>query len=78
VGFAKLDDRKTALTAAELLNHRVIAFLDEHCLRIDRVPTDRDTKYCGAHDRYEYELYLAVEDIDHMRTQTTSPQTNGI
>src|SRR5262249_38485823 len=26
----------------------------------------------------EYELYLAVEDIDHSRTKTKSPQTNGI
>jgi hypothetical protein len=24
------------------------------------------------------ELYLAVEDIDHSRTKTKSPQTNGI
>jgi hypothetical protein len=28
--------------------------------------------------RHEYELYLAVEDIDHTRTKTRSPQTNGI
>jgi transposase InsO family protein len=26
----------------------------------------------------EGELYLAVEDIDHSRTKTKSPQTNGI
>jgi hypothetical protein len=75
VGFAKLYDRKTALTAAELLNDRVIPFFDEHGLRIDRVLTDRGTEYCGAHDRHEYELYLAVEDIDHTRTRTKSPQT---
>jgi hypothetical protein len=29
-------------------------------------------------DRHEYELYLAVENIDHTRTKTKSPQTNGI
>ena len=78
VGFAKLYDRKTALTAADLLNDRVIPFFDENGLRIDRVLTDRGTEYCGAHDRHEYELYLAVEDIDHTRTRTKSPQTNGI
>ncbi len=78
VGFAKLYDRKTALTAAELLNGRVIPFFDEHGLRIDRVLTDRGTEFCGAHDRHEYELYLAVEDIDHTRTKVKSPQTNGI
>ena len=61
VGFAKLYDRKTALTAADLLNDRVIPFFDEHGLRVDRVLTDRGTEFCGAHDRHEYELYLAVE-----------------
>lgn len=30
------------------------------------------------HDRHEYELYLAVENIDHTRTKARSPQTNGI
>jgi len=40
--------------------------------------TARGTEYCGAHDRHEYELYLAVEGIDHTRTKTKSPQTNGI
>jgi hypothetical protein len=29
-------------------------------------------------ERHEYELYLAIEDIDHSRTKTMSPQTNGI
>lgn len=78
VGFAKLYDRKTALTAADLLNDRVIPFFDEHDVRVDRVLTDRGTEYCGAHDRHEYELYLALEDIDHTRTKAKSPQTNGI
>jgi transposase InsO family protein len=43
-----------------------------------RVLTDRGTEYCGNPERHEYELYLAVEDIDHSRTKTKSPQTNGI
>jgi len=78
VGFAKLYDRKTALTAADLLNDRVIPFFDDHGVGVDRVLTDRGTEFCGAHDRHEYELYLAVENIDHTRTKTKSPQTNGI
>jgi transposase InsO family protein len=78
VGFAKLYDRKTALTAADLLNDRVIPFFDEYDIHVDRVLTDRGTEYCGAHDRHEYELYLALEDIDHTRTRAKSPQTNGI
>ncbi len=69
VGFAKLYTRKTPLTAADILNDRVIPFFDEHGIRVDRILTDRGTEYCGAHDRHEYELYLAVENIDHTRTK---------
>ena len=29
-------------------------------------------------ERHEYELYLAIENIDHTRTKTKHPQTNGI
>ena len=78
VGFAKLYDRKTPITAADLLNDRVIPFFDEHDIPLLRVLTDRGTEYCGNPERHEYELYLAIEDIDHSRTKTKSPQTNGI
>lgn len=78
VAFAKLYDRKTPLTAADLLNDRVIPFFDEHGVPLLRVLTDRGTEYCGNPEHHEYELYLAVEDVDHSRTKTKSPQTNGI
>jgi transposase InsO family protein len=78
VAFAKLYDRKTPITAAELLNDRVVPFYDEHAVTLQRVLTDRGTEFCGNPERHEYELYLAVEDIDHSRTKTKSPQTNGI
>jgi transposase InsO family protein len=78
VAFAKLYDRKTPLTAADLLNDRVVPFFDAHEVKLSRVLTDRGTEYCGNPERHEYELYLAVEDVDHSRTKTKSPQTNGI
>ena len=78
VAFAKLYDRKTPITADDLLNDRVLPFYEEHDIRLSRVLTDRGTEYCGSPERHEYELYLAVEDIDHTRTKTKSPQTNGI
>ena len=78
VALAKLYDRKTPITAADLLNDRVVPFFDEHEIPLLRVLTDRGTEYCGNSERHEYELYLAVEDIDHSRTKTKSPQTNGI
>ena len=78
IAFAKLYDRKTPLTAADLLNDRVVPFYDQHEVRLCRVLTDRGTEYCGNPEHHEYELYLAVEDVDHSRTKTKSPQTNGI
>ena len=45
---------------------------------LNRTLTDRGTEYCGSPDSHEYELYLAVENIDHTRTKVKSPQTNGI
>jgi transposase InsO family protein len=78
VAFAKLYDRKTPVTAADLLNDRVVPFFDAHQVPLQRVLTDRGTEFCGTAERHEYELYLALEDIDHTRTRVKRPQTNGI
>jgi len=77
VGFGKLYLSKTALTAADLLNDRVVPFFDAHAIPLVRVLTDRGSEFCGRED-HEYELYLSVEDIAHTRTKAYSPQTNGI
>jgi transposase InsO family protein len=78
VAFVKLYDRKNALVAADLLNDRVIPFYDAHEIPLLRMLTDRGTEYCGNREAHEYQLYLAVENIDHSRTRVKSPQSNGI
>jgi transposase InsO family protein len=78
VAFAKLYDRKNALVAADVLNDRVLPFFEEKDVPLLRVLTDRGTEYCGNREHHEYQLYLAVENIDHSRTKAYSPQTNGI
>src|SRR6516165_22460 len=45
---------------------RVVPFYDEHGIRLSRMLTDRGTEFCGTQS-HEYELYLAVEDVDHSR-----------
>src|SRR3954468_4839337 len=75
VACAKLYDRKTPITAADLLNDRVLPLFDEHDVKLCRMLTDRGTEFCGTSQAHEYELYLAVEDIDHSRTKARSPQT---
>ena len=78
VAWVKLYDRKNALVAADLLNDRVIPWYEEQEVRLLRILTDRGTEYCGNREHHEYQLYLAIEDIDHSKTQARSPQSNGI
>ena len=78
VAFAKVYDRKNALVAADMLNDRVLPFFEEQGIPLLRVLTDRGTEFCGAREHHEYQLYLALEDVDHSRTKAKHPQTNGI
>jgi transposase InsO family protein len=75
---AKRYTTKTPITAADLLNDRVLPLFEQHRLPLLRVLTDRGTEYCGRAERHDYELYLAVNDIDHTKTKAKSPQTKGI
>lgn len=76
VGFAKVYLEKTAITAADFLNDKVLPFFDEHGLRVLRTLTDRGSEYCGA-ETHSYQLFLHLNDIEHSRTKTRHPQTNG-
>ncbi len=78
VAFAKLYSTKTPITAADLLNDRVLPFFAEQGVSVLRILTDRGTEYCGKLEQHDYQLYLAMTDIEHTRTKAASPQTNGI
>lgn len=76
--MAKLYTDKTAITAADLLNDKVIPLFDGRNVPLLRILTDRGTEYCGKLENHTYQLYLGIENIDHSRTEDNSPQTNGI
>jgi len=78
MAICKLYTEKTAITAADLLNDRVIPFFESHNVPLLRILTDRGTEYCGKLEHHAYQLYLGIENIDHSRTKAYSPQTNGI
>lgn len=78
VAFAKVYDRKTALTAADMLNDRVLPFFEEQGVPLHRILTDRGSEFKGNHQNHAYELYLDIEGIEHSRTQVKHPQSNGI
>jgi transposase InsO family protein len=78
VAICKLYTTKTAITAAEILNDRVVPMYEEYGITLQRILTDRGTEYCGTAETHEYQLFLAINDIDHTKTKAYHPQTNGI
>ena len=78
VAFAKLYTHKTSVTAADMMNDRVIPWFEEQNVPVLRVLTDRGTEYNGRIEEHPYELYLQIYEIEHSRTKAYSPQTNGI
>ncbi len=78
IACAKLYTTKTPITAADLLNDKVLPLFEEHGLPMLRILTDRGTEYCGRPEQHDYQLYLAINDIEHAKTKAKSPQTNGI
>lgn len=78
VAHCKLYTNKTPITSADLLNDKVLPFYESQDLPVLRILTDRGTEYCGKVEQHDYQLYLAINDIDHTKTKAMSPQTNGI
>ena len=75
---AKLYTTKTPITSADLLNDRVLPFFAEQGMGVIRILTDRGTEFCGKAESHDYQLYLALNDIEHTKTKVMHPQTNGI
>ena len=75
---AKLYTTKTPITSADLLNDRVLPFFTEQGMGVIRILTDRGTEYCGKPEHHDYQLYLALNEIEHSKTKANHPQTNGI
>ena len=78
VAHCKLYTTKTPITAADVLNDKVLPFYQANGFTVLRILTDRGTEYCGKVEQHDYQLYLAINDIDHTKTKAMSPQTNGI
>lgn len=77
MGFAKVYTDKTAITAADFLNDKVLPFFDEEGIKLLRILTDRGTEYCGQLEKHPFQLFLHLNDIEHSKTKAYHPQTNG-
>ncbi len=68
----------TALTAADMLNDRVLPWYESQQIPILRILTDRGSEYKGNIEHHAFELFLSIEGIEHTTTKAYSPQTNGM
>jgi transposase InsO family protein len=74
--FGFLHVSKQPEAAVAVLHNDVLPFYGKLGLPVGAVLTDNGREFCGT-ERHPYELYLALNDIEHRRTKVRSPRTNG-
>ena len=74
--FGFLHVSKQPEAAVAVLHNDVLPFYAGLGLEIGAVLTDNGREFCGT-ERHPYELYLALNDIEHRKTRVGTPRTNG-
>lgn len=74
--FGFLHTSKLPAAAVAVLHNDVLPFYAERGLPVGAILTDNGREFCGT-DAHPYELYLALNDLEHRRTKVRHPQTNG-
>ena len=74
--FGFLHVSKQPAAAVAVLHNDVLPFYRQLDLPVTAVLTDNGREFCGT-ERHPYELYLALNDIEHRKTKVRSPRTNG-
>lgn len=75
--FAKLYLSKVPMTAVDVLHDQVLPAYEAHGVDVERVLTDNGREFCGLPLQHPYELYLAINQIEHRRIAPGSPESNG-
>jgi len=74
--FGYLHTGKLPEHAAAALHNEVLPQYERWGIEVGAVLTDNGREYCGK-ESHPYELYLALNDIEHRTTKVKRPQTNG-
>jgi transposase InsO family protein len=74
--FGFLHVSKQPEAAVAVLHNDVLPFYAKLGLPLSAVLTDNGREFCGT-ERHPYELYLALNDIEHRKTKVRTPRTNG-
>lgn len=74
--FGFLHTSKRPEGGVAVLHNDVLPFYLERDLEVGAILTDNGREYRGT-DAHPYEVYLALNDIEHRATEVRSPKTNG-
>jgi transposase InsO family protein len=74
--FGFLHTGKLPEAAAAVVHNDVLPFYESRGLAVEAILTDNGREYCGT-EAHPYELYLALEEIEHRTTRVKHPWTNG-
>lgn len=74
--FAFVHATKRPECAVAVLHNDVLPFYEDHGLKVQAILTDNGREFCGT-QAHPYEIYLALNDIEHRKTKVRRPQTNG-
>jgi len=74
--FAYLHTGKLPAHAVAVLHNDVLPQYREWGIPVSAILTDNGREFCGK-KHHPYELYLALNDIEHRKTKVGSPRTNG-
>jgi transposase InsO family protein len=77
LAFGKLYTAKLPITAADLLNDRVLPFYEKEKVPVNAILTDNGTEFKGKLESHPYELFLELNDIEHRFCKVGTPRTNG-
>lgn len=74
--FGFLHTSKQPEAAAAVLHNDVLPFYQDLGMQVGALLTDNGREFCGK-ESHPYEIYLALNEIEHRHTQVRRPQTNG-
>jgi transposase InsO family protein len=74
--FGFLHTSKQPEAAVAVLHNEALPFYRDLGLTVQAVLTDNGREFCGK-DSHPYEIYLALNEIEHRHTKVRCPQTNG-
>ncbi len=74
--FGFLHTTKRPEAAVAVLHNDVLPFYQDRDIPVGAILTDNGREFCGT-ESHPFELYLALNDIEHRRTKVRKPQTNG-